>query len=86
MDNHFHLVVRTYPESDVSDRELIQRYKEYYGQDQIIAGAGIIGSKEFVGEVFDQVKFLLGSKDEQRFTAVGGVEGLYSMKRLGAKY
>ncbi len=38
MDNHFHLVARVYPESDVSDRELIQRYKEYYGQDQIIAG------------------------------------------------
>ena len=42
--------------------------------------------KEFVGEVFDQVKSLLGSKDERRFTPVGGVEGLYSMKRLGAKY
>lgn len=249
MDNHFHLVARVYPESDVSDRELIQRYKDYYGQDQIIPGemldhyrkrltslgsfvkdikqgftryynkkynrqgyfwggrfkslivqdgrtlvnllayvdlnpiragivkrpedyrwcslgyhvqsrnkgellsvdfgmkewqefkskeivrkyrefvyetgavdagrgatidqkivdkerrrkykvrrvdrfmyrtryftdAGIIGSRDFVSEVFDQVKFLLGSKDERKFTPVGGVEGLYSMKRLGAR-
>ncbi len=39
-------------------------------------------SKDFVQEVFDQVKHLLGSKAERKFTSVGGVEGLYSMKRL----
>jgi putative transposase len=44
--------------------------------------SGIIGSKEFVGEVFDGVKHLLGSKDERRYTPVGGVEGMFSMKRL----
>jgi hypothetical protein len=32
---------------------------------------------------FDQVKHLLRSKDERTFTPVGGVEGVYSMKRLG---
>jgi putative transposase len=46
--------------------------------------SGIIGSKEFVAEVFDGVKHLLDSKDERKFTPVGGVEGVYSMKRLGA--
>ncbi|SDB52374.1 REP element-mobilizing transposase RayT [Desulfonatronum thiosulfatophilum] len=45
--------------------------------------SGIIGSKEFVAEVFDGVKHLLNSKDERRFTPVGGVYGVYSMKRLG---
>jgi len=44
--------------------------------------SGIIGSKEFVAEVFDEVKHLLASKNERRFTPVGGVEGVYSMKRL----
>ena len=44
--------------------------------------SGIIGSKEFVAEVFDGVKHLLDSKDERKFTPVGGVEGVYSMKRL----
>ena len=46
--------------------------------------SGIIGSKEFVSEVFDGVKHLLDSKDERRFTPVGGVDGVYSMKRLAA--
>ncbi|GAB6059215.1 transposase [Desulfonatronum parangueonense] len=46
--------------------------------------SGIIGSKEFVTEVFGGVKHLLDSKDERRFTPVGGVEGVYSMKRLSA--
>jgi len=53
------------------------RYRTRYFTD-----AGIIGSKEFVGEVFDQIKHLLGSKDERKFTPVGGVDGVYSMKRL----
>jgi len=44
--------------------------------------AGIIGSKDFVEEVFDRVKHLLGSKDNRRFTPVSGVEGVYSVKRL----
>jgi len=35
-----------------------------------------------VGEVFDRVKHLLGSKNERKFTPVSGVEGMYSMKRL----
>lgn len=39
-------------------------------------------NKEFVSEVFDQVKHLLRSKDTRKFTPVGGVEGVYSMKRL----
>jgi hypothetical protein len=30
MGNHFHLVVRMHPEDEVSDEEIIKRYKEYY--------------------------------------------------------
>ena len=30
MGNHFHLVVRMYPEDEVSEEEVIKRYKEYY--------------------------------------------------------
>jgi len=55
------------------------RYRTRYFTD-----AGVIGSKEFVREVFDQVKHQLGSKDERTFTSVSGVDGVYSMKRLGA--
>jgi REP element-mobilizing transposase RayT len=53
------------------------RYRSRYFTD-----SGIIGSKAFVGEVFDRVKHLLGSKDERRFKRVSGVEGVYSLKRL----
>jgi hypothetical protein len=56
------------------------RYRSRYFTD-----AGIIGSREFVGEVFDQVKHLLGSKDERRFKPVSGLERVYSMKRLQEK-
>ena len=53
------------------------RYRCRYFND-----AGVIGSKAFVGEVFDQIKHVLRSKDERKFTSVG-IEGVYSMKRLG---
>jgi REP element-mobilizing transposase RayT len=54
------------------------RYRTRYFTD-----AGIIGSKAFVGEIFDQFKHLLKSKDERKFKPVAGLEGVYSMKRLG---
>ncbi len=43
--------------------------------------SGIIGSKEFVAEVFDDVKHLLDLKDSRRFTLLSGVDGVNSMKR-----
>ena len=72
----------------IVDRERKRKYKvsrvdRFRFRTRYFTEAGIIGSKEFVGEVFDQVKHLLRSKDERKFTPVGGVEGLYSMKRLG---
>ncbi|GAB6163095.1 hypothetical protein JCM12298_22550 [Desulfothermus naphthae] len=39
MGNHFHLVVRTYPESDVCDEDVRERYKRLYGTKEI--GSGI---------------------------------------------
>lgn len=33
MDNHFHLLVRMLPESEISDKEVILRYKETYGSE-----------------------------------------------------
>ena len=44
--------------------------------------ARVLVSKGFVQEVFDGVKHLLGSKDEQKFTPVAGVKGMYLMKKL----
>jgi hypothetical protein len=72
----------------IVDKERKKKYKirrvdRFMYRTRYFTDAGIIGSKEFVGEVFDQVKHLLRSKDERKFTPVGGVEGVYSMKRLG---
>ncbi len=33
MGNHFHLAVRTYPESELADEEVRKRYAAHYGQD-----------------------------------------------------
>ena len=35
MSNHFHLVVRMYPESDVTDEDVRERYKRLYGEKKI---------------------------------------------------
>ncbi len=75
-------------EQKIVDKERKKKYKvrrvdRFMYRTRYFTDAGIIGSKEFVGEVFDQVKHLLRSKDERKFTPVGGVEGIYSMKRLG---
>ena len=43
---------------------------------------GKLQGQRYVHEVFDQVKLLPGSKDTRKFNSIGGVEGLYSMKRL----
>ncbi len=71
----------------IVDRERKRKYKvsrvdRFRYRTRYFTDAGIIGSKAFVGEVFDQIKHLLTSKDERKFTHVGGLEGLYSMKRL----
>ena len=72
----------------VVDKERKKKYKvsrvdRFLYRSRYFTDAGIIGSREFVGEVFNQVKHLLRSKEERRFTPIGGVEGVYSMKRLG---
>ena len=61
----------------------VSRVEKFRYRSRYFTDAGIIGSKEFVSEVFDQIKSLLDSKDQRKFTPIGGVEGVYSMKKLG---
>lgn len=37
MDNHFHLLIRVYPEDHVSDEELLARLKRFYGKRKLIS-------------------------------------------------
>ena len=46
MGNHFHLVCRMYPGSEVSDAEIQRRCKAYYGEDQMIAGEHLESYRE----------------------------------------
>ena len=61
----------------------ISRQDRFLYRSRYFTDAGIIGSKEFVKAMFDHFKHLLSCKPERTFTKVGGVEGVYSMKRLG---
>ena len=60
----------------------LKRFELFCYRTRYFSDAGILGSKEFVQEVFDQVKHLLQSKDTRTFTSLAGAEGVYSMKRL----
>ncbi|WP_462323670.1 transposase [Desulfoplanes sp.] len=60
----------------------LKRFELFWYRTRYFSDAGILGSKEFVREVFDQVKHLLKSKDERKFTSLAGAQGVYSMKRL----
>lgn len=60
----------------------VSRLERFCYRSRYFTDAGIIGSKDFVQDVFDQVKHLLNCKPERKFTPIGGVEGVYSMKRL----
>jgi len=60
----------------------MKRFELFCYRTKYFSDAGILGSKEFVQEVFDQVKYLLKSKDERKFIALTGADGVYSIKRL----
>src|SRR6056297_2282257 len=46
MGNHLHLVCRTYPESEISDEEVIARYKIYRGEDERPSRDNIINIRD----------------------------------------
>jgi hypothetical protein len=59
---------RRWIDPKIVDKERKRKYKlrrvdRFRYRSRYFTDAGIIGSKEFVGEVFDQVKHLLWSKD-----------------------
>ena len=60
----------------------LSRTKLFAQRCRYFTDSGIIGSKEFVDKAFQEVRHLLKSKDTRRFTPVGGIRGVYSMKKL----
>ena len=53
------------------------RYRTRYFSD-----SGVIGSKEFVSRNYQRFKDIFQSKHEKKPKAVGGLDGIYSLKRL----
>jgi putative transposase len=41
MDNHFHILVRTFPEYKYTDEEIKNRYEKFYGDDRVFAAGQI---------------------------------------------
>lgn len=62
---------------------LLTRTELFVRRCRYFTDSGIIGSRDFVDEAFRNVRHLLKSKDTRRFTRVGGIDGVYSMKKLG---
>ena len=67
-----HLVVRMHPEDEVSDEEIIKRYKEYYGDDKYLA-------KEQVDEVRKRLcslaAYVKGEIGDRHFLDFGSTPG-----------
>ena len=75
-------------EGKIVDRERRRKYKvsrvdRFLYRTRYFTDSGILGSKEFVSEVFERVKHMLRSKNERRFKPLEGINGVYSMKKLG---
>jgi hypothetical protein len=60
----------------------LKRFEIFRYRTRYFSDAGVLGSKAFVQEVFDQIKHLLKSKDTRKFPSMSGVNGVYTMKRL----
>ena len=57
---------------------LLFRYRSRYFTESVV-----LGSKEFVREVYGDLRTFLKTKQDQDPTRINGLEGLYSLKRLG---
>ena len=60
----------------------INRISRFRLRTRYFTDSGIIGSKEFVAENYQQFKHLFYSKHEKKPKPIKGLEGMYSLKRL----
>jgi hypothetical protein len=77
-----------------SRKERVRRYHRYLYEAGAISrpdkmhrtryftDSGIIGSKEFVGTIYQRFKHLFFSKHEKKPKPIKGLGGMYSLKRL----
>jgi hypothetical protein len=90
MGNHFHILVRMFPEdmfTDVVEKERSREFElsksdRFRYRTRYFTDSGIIGSKEFVSTVYERFKNLFSSKHEKKPKSIKGLDGIYSLKRL----
>ena len=63
MSNHFHLVVQTYPEHELSDEEVVRRFRIYYKGERVITNKQIPHFRQKWTNLSEFIKEL-----KQRFT------------------
>ena len=66
---------------DKTDYEL-SRMRRFQYRTKYFTDSGIIGSKEFVTQIYDSIKHRLPSKREKVPQQVRGLEGIYSLKKF----
>ena len=62
----------------------INRIQRFRYRTRYFTDSGIIGTKEFVSENYQRFKDLFMSKREKIPRRVSGLDGVYSLKRLGS--
>ena len=50
MGNHFHILVRMFPEYKFTDEEIKERYQKFYGDDRVFAAGQIPSLREKLSE------------------------------------
>ena len=61
----------------------LSRIERFQYRTRYFTDSGIIGSKEYVRRNFQRFKHLFQTKNDRVPKLVSGLEGIYSMKRLG---
>ncbi len=56
MGNHFHLLVRMFPEGNISDTEIRQRFESYYGEERKFSQGHIPFYRQMWGGLSEFVK------------------------------
>ncbi|BBO81281.1 hypothetical protein DSCO28_18470 [Desulfosarcina ovata subsp. sediminis] len=77
---------KTIPEKIVTEERKvnfkISRTDRFLSRTRYFTDSGIIGSKEYVSDTYQQFKHLFQSKHEKKPKSVKGLDGVFSLKRL----
>ena len=56
MDNHFHILVRMFPEYKFTDEDIKKRYEAFYGDDRVFSAGQILSLREKLSNLSEFVR------------------------------